>query len=123
MTNPLFRSVDAHARHVFACLNRPLPIELLQASVLQRGLVLSQSYENDFLFSWKWNSLSLEKFSTKHGIKSEGFWHWEMAYFLFPFSFKLLSRMLCTKQHIVCITNFFAVVVIISYQMAEFTIW
>ena len=48
------------------------------------------------LFPWKWNSLSLEMFSTKHRIKSEGFWHWKMAYSLFPFSFKLLSRNLCT---------------------------
>ena len=62
-------------------------------------------------------------FSTKHRIKSEGFWHWKMAYSLFPFSFKLLSRNLCTKKHIVFVTNVFAVVVIISYQMAEFTIW
>ena len=34
---PSFRSVDALPSHVFACLNRPLPIELLQASVLKRG--------------------------------------------------------------------------------------
>ena len=66
------------------------------------------------LILMKINSLSLKKFSTKHGIKSEGFWHWEMAYFFSPFSFKLLSRNLCTKQHNVFVTNFFAVVVIIS---------
>ena len=68
---------------------------------------LRQRYENDFLFSCKWNSLSLETFFTLRRLKSDGSWNWEMAYSLFLYSFKRLPRNLCTKQHIVFRTNFF----------------